>query len=196
MKGAFTTEWYYSLPDRMKTKITLVQPPNDGPSDIAKRLRDTVDEKLRAKHLKERRKTYAKVDAVINPKPTSLLKQRKLSKFEVTWYKTLDGITETTRSRSDALLFPEVEVKGIPGRKYRFDFAWRYFGVALEIDGGIWLKKGGHTTGTGKTRDCQKDWLAYQHGWTVIRWTPAMITPENCQILYKQLISTAPKILI
>lgn len=68
-------------------------------------------------------------------------------------------------------------------RRFRFDYAWPNKQVALEIDGGCWLKKGGHTTGVGKTRDCKKDFLAAELGWRIIRWTPDMINGGNVQIL-------------
>lgn len=78
---------------------------------------------------------------------------------------------------------PAKEYIGLPGRKFRFDFAWPELRTALEIDGGIFLKRGGHTTGVGKRRDAEKDWLAAQNGWRVIRWTTDMVGIKNCEIL-------------
>lgn len=78
---------------------------------------------------------------------------------------------------------PVAEYRGIPGRDFRFDYAWPSIRVALEIDGGVWMRRGGHTTGTGKTRDCEKDWLAAQFGWRVIRWTSEMVGVKNCERL-------------
>ena len=46
---------------------------------------------------------------------------------------------------------------------------------AVEVNGGIWLKKGGHNTGTGIERDLQKAGAAMKLGWTVYGCTPAMI---------------------
>lgn len=67
------------------------------------------------------------------------------------------------------------EHKGIPGRKYPFDFAHLGSMTAVEIDGGLWRGcKGGHTSGSGAARDREKDLLATLAGWTVIRLTPAM----------------------
>lgn len=78
---------------------------------------------------------------------------------------------------------PKKEHRFHPDRRYRFDFAWPDAKVALEIDGAVWMKRGGHTSGSGKTRDCEKDFLAIQNGWRVIRWTDSMITRKNCNLL-------------
>lgn len=83
------------------------------------------------------------------------------------------------------------EHAGIVGRNFRFDFAWPAQRIALEIDGGIWMKYGGHTTGRGKHRDCVKDWMATQQGWRVIRWTPDMVGVQNAQAL-AHIINTTP----
>ena len=80
----------------------------------------------------------------------------------------------------------EREIRLIKGRDFRFDFVWIELKVALEIDGGIWTV-GGHTSGAGKSRDCEKDWLACLEGWQVIRWTPDMITFENIRKLADKL---------
>jgi hypothetical protein len=67
------------------------------------------------------------------------------------------------------------EHHGIPGRKYRFDFAHLDSRVAIEIDGGLWRgRKGGHTSGSGAIRDREKDVRATLEGWTVFRLTPEM----------------------
>jgi len=84
-------------------------------------------------------------------------------------------------------LNPCAEWQFHPDRKFRFDYAWPSLSVALEIDGGVWMKRGGHTTGKGKSRDCEKDWLAVQHGWKVIRWTSDMVGVANCESLLKVL---------
>lgn len=63
-----------------------------------------------------------------------------------------------------------------PVRRWRFDFAWPGRMLAMEIQGGIWLGgRGGHTSGSGVTRDCKKGLDAVLMGWRVIYATPAMI---------------------
>lgn len=53
----------------------------------------------------------------------------------------------------------------IPDRKYIFDFFWPQFGKQtafwLEVDGGQWMPKGGHNSGTGMRRDREKDIAAF-----------------------------------
>lgn len=95
------------------------------------------------------------------------------AKFESIWVREFNP--------ESPYLFPlRKEYRFHPKRRYRFDFAWPDMKVALELDGGLFLKRGGHTSCSGKTRDCEKDFLAIQNGWYVIRWTAAMITTENC----------------
>ena len=61
----------------------------------------------------------------------------------------------------------EVEwAKIIPGRRYRFDFALLDYRILVEIQGGTW-KLGGHTSGAGIARDCEKSILAQLEGWKV-----------------------------
>lgn len=55
-------------------------------------------------------------------------------------------------------------------RDWRFDFAWPAQMLAVEIEGGIWLKsKGRHTGGVGFTDDCRKYNEALLMGWRVLR---------------------------
>jgi len=66
------------------------------------------------------------------------------------------------------------EYKGIPGRRFKFDYACIRKKVAIEVDGGIWRGSyGGHTSGTGKMRDMEKDALAQLAGWRIFRFAPS-----------------------
>lgn len=70
-------------------------------------------------------------------------------------------------------------------RKWRFDFAWysnrgdradSKYRVALEVDGGVWIKGGGrHNRGVGYIKDMEKLNEAALLGWVVIRCTPAQL---------------------
>ena len=62
-----------------------------------------------------------------------------------------------------------------PHRRWRFDFAFPDKKLAIEIDGGIWGAKGGHTTGVGYQNDRDKDEADLLMGWIVYRCTPAMV---------------------
>jgi len=55
-------------------------------------------------------------------------------------------------------------------RKWRFDFAWPEYKVAIECEGAIW-SQGRHTRGLGFQKDCTKYNEAALDGWLVIRVT-------------------------
>ena len=57
-----------------------------------------------------------------------------------------------------------------PTRRWRFDFAWRVEGVAVEIEGGTYVH-GRHTRGEGFAQDCEKYNAAAILGWKVLRFT-------------------------
>ena len=64
------------------------------------------------------------------------------------------------------------EYQAIPGRRYRFDFAfvsgkWQGKMLLIEINGGTYTK-GAHSTGQGIARDYEKANLAVLHGWRVL----------------------------
>ena len=63
----------------------------------------------------------------------------------------------------------KTEVKLSDRRKFRWDFVVDR--LAIEIQGGIWRKKGAHNTGTAITRDCEKMRLAIMAGYTPVNFT-------------------------
>lgn len=64
----------------------------------------------------------------------------------------------------------EREYKFHPTRKWRFDFAWPQLQVAVEIEGGIFVR-GRHSRGVGIRNDCEKYNQAALLGWIVLRYT-------------------------
>ena len=56
-------------------------------------------------------------------------------------------------------------------RGWRFDYAWIYQKVAVEVDGGVWIG-GRHNRGAGFIEDQRKLNCATLHGWRVLRYTP------------------------
>ena len=58
------------------------------------------------------------------------------------------------------------EFQAIPGRKFRFDFAFVKERLLIEINGGTY-SKGAHSTGTGIARDYEKFRLGQACGWEV-----------------------------
>ena len=68
----------------------------------------------------------------------------------------------------------ETEYQAIPGRKFRFDFAWPSKRVLVEVQGAVFVR-GGHSTGVGITRDALKSNLAVLAGWKPLVVTAAHI---------------------
>ena len=56
-------------------------------------------------------------------------------------------------------------------RRRRFDFARPRHKIAVEIDGGIYIR-GRHVWGSGFKRDAEKDNDAVSAGWRVLHFTP------------------------
>ena len=79
----------------------------------------------------------------------------------------------------------EDEVKFHPTRKWRFDYANWENKVAVELEGGTWMKKGGHTSGVGYQKDTEKYNEAVKLGWRVLRYTGK--TMQNFPIDYEVL---------
>ena len=67
----------------------------------------------------------------------------------------------------------EREYQAIKGRKYLFDF--RLGNLLIEIQGGIWMRRGAHNTGKAITRDCEKLNLATLAGYDVMHFTTDMV---------------------
>ena len=66
----------------------------------------------------------------------------------------------------------EREVRFHPTRKWRADFAHLPTRTLIEIEGGIFLRKGGrHNRGAGYAKDAEKYLEAVMEGWTVLRLT-------------------------
>ena len=82
----------------------------------------------------------------------------------------------------------EREYKFHATRKWRFDFAWPYLKIAVECDGGQWLKSGGrHNT----DKDREKLNNAVLDGWLVLRFSGNQIdkNPYDCVNLVRDLIN-------
>lgn len=73
--------------------------------------------------------------------------------------------------KAEELPEPVREHKFHPFRNWRFDFAWLEYKLAVEIEGGTWMEKGRHTSGSGFEKDTEKYNAAALMGWTVLRFT-------------------------
>lgn len=65
-----------------------------------------------------------------------------------------------------------------PKRRWRFDFAWPAYRIAVEVEGGVY-SKGRHTRAKGYSEDCTKYNEAAIYGWRVLRLTRYHILPRN-----------------
>jgi very-short-patch-repair endonuclease len=82
---------------------------------------------------------------------------------------------------------PDAEVRFHPTRKWRFDWAWADQKLALEIDGGVWVR-GAHGRGTGIVRDQEKGREAAALGWRIIRCQPKeLFTPGVLDAIHRAL---------
>jgi len=83
----------------------------------------------------------------------------------------------------------ETEVLFIPGRKYRADLVFALNGVYynVEIDGNIWVYKGGHN-GAGRIKDYERDTLAQLLGYKVIRFSTTS-TKEYIDTIFNLIIN-------
>src|ERR1700759_4634799 len=80
---------------------------------------------------------------------------------------------------------PVTEYKFWPGRRFRFDFAWVKEKVAVEIEGGIWVR-GRHSRGPGMMSDMEKDNQAGLMGWRVFRFTPIQLKEWDVHVFLKK----------
>lgn len=90
------------------------------------------------------------------------------------------------------------EVQAVPGRKFRWDFACehsqkmplgncrRLVTVLVEVQGGVYMRRGGHNTGAGITRDCEKACLAAVHGYRVLPVTTEQVRSGQALIWIEQ----------
>lgn len=77
------------------------------------------------------------------------------------------------------------EVKFHPERKWRFDYAAPDKKLAIELEGGIWVK-GAHTRGSHYNSDCEKYNAATLLGWKVFRLTTNMIGTQHIEPIIKE----------
>lgn len=66
-------------------------------------------------------------------------------------------------------------------RRWRFDFAWPEEKVAVEMEGGVWVR-GSHQRPVRFVRDCEKYNRAALDGWTVLRYTTESLKQPGCMI--------------
>lgn len=78
---------------------------------------------------------------------------------------------------------PETELMLIPGRRFRCDLVWREARLVCEVQGGVWLPKGGHTGGKAQIDDMEKLNLLQLLGWRVLQIVPKQVSDGTLQRL-------------
>lgn len=87
--------------------------------------------------------------------------------------------------RAFRLAKPEREYRFAPPRRWRFDFSWPDLKIAVEVDGGTWVR-GRHNRGSGIESDAEKYSTAAALGWRVLRFTRAMVEDGRAIQLIEQ----------
>lgn len=85
---------------------------------------------------------------------------------------------------------PEREYRFLPGRRFRFDFAWPSALVALEVEGGR-FSGGRHVRPDGYARDVVKYSAAAALGWRVVRAVPEQVQNGTAVLLVAALLGQA-----
>lgn len=80
---------------------------------------------------------------------------------------------------------PKREHRFRKDRRFAFDLCWTAYGLAVECEGGIWIK-GRHVNPVSFEKDCEKYSLAAIDGWAVIRVTPGMIKSGKAMELIQE----------
>jgi len=84
---------------------------------------------------------------------------------------------------------PVEEYEFHDSRKWRFDFAWPVYKIALEVEGGVW-SNGRHVRGRGFMGDVDKYNAATLMGWRVLRCTPQTLFKHETLQMIKSLLTT------
>jgi very-short-patch-repair endonuclease len=99
--------------------------------------------------------------------------------------------------RSDLKLEIVTEHRFHPVRRWRFDYAILDYKIAIEKDGGVWMKGGGaHSRPQNILRDMEKLTQAALLGWTVIRRTPDQLSSRETLDMIQQAVELKKGVLI
>lgn len=69
-----------------------------------------------------------------------------------------------------------------PERRFRFDFAIPLYKIAVEYEGGVYGRAGGHRGSSNFAADCEKYNLATAMGWRVLRFTAVDFTKNRVNL--------------
>lgn len=88
---------------------------------------------------------------------------------------------------------PLTEQRLIPGRRFRCDFVWPEQKIVVEVQGGVWLPRGGHTGGKGQIDDMWKLNALTLQGYRVLQVTPKQVTDGELRRLLALAFAAEPK---
>lgn len=77
---------------------------------------------------------------------------------------------------------PVKEYQFDSSRQWRIDFAWPFYQVAVELEGGV-HQQGRHTRGSGFIADCEKYNAAALQGWLLLRYTGPDLKKRPVQVI-------------
>lgn len=87
------------------------------------------------------------------------------------------------------------------GRRWRFDFAWPEYKLAVEIEGLVVMRIGGelvckgrHASIAGFKADCEKYAWATVFGWRVMRFEQSQVTDKTAIDMLTRALHTLPKV--
>ncbi len=124
--------------------------------------------------------------ALVDPAQAKLLKRVKSRSDN-----SLAFIEHCLRNGIDR---PNVEYRFHPTRRWRLDYAWPDYRIALEVEGGIWTA-GRHTTGSGFKEDMVKynELAITGKCWRLLRCEPKDLFSENTLRLLKAVMTPTRK---
>lgn len=75
-----------------------------------------------------------------------------------------------------------------PIRKWRFDWAYLAAKIAMEINGGIFMRRGRHSGGVGQLRDFEKLNMAQSMGWKIFQFIPSQVNSGEASSFMTEVI--------
>lgn len=110
------------------------------------------------------------------------------------------GVVRDKESSRVAVFLALLKQRGLPHphreyrfhdtRKWRFDYAWPEHSLAVEQQGGVWMR-GRHSRGAGQVKDFEKLNTAQLMGWRVLQVTPQQLCTEETMDMIEQLVRAA-----
>lgn len=91
--------------------------------------------------------------------------------------------------RSEGWPEPLAEQRLVPGRRFSCDLVWPVQRLVVEVQGGIWNARGGHTGGVGQRDDMEKLNLLQLEGWRVLQVTPDWVQKGQLRDLLRRVFA-------